>query len=381
MIEQSNKNKRILYVRSGPYEVRFDSYNLQEVGLGTAFCKQGYDFDLIYYAKENRDQVLDIGEKKLTIFWRKGIKLLRTGIYPFLLKRDFLAQYDIVIVSEYSQIMSYLIGKRHNNVYLYNGPYYNLFKLPFIEPIYDKLFCKKINKEMKKVFCKTKMAADYIGKKGITNTIVTGVGLDTSKFENETEILHETKSLLNNMSGKRNLLYVGSISHRKNVALLINAFVELRSLDKYKDVQLILIGKGDTSYTQKCKEIIPENLNDDIIWCEFIKNAQLKFIYKKADVFLLPSIQEIFGMVLLEAMYFGLPTISSHSAGADTLINNKQNGIIIDNFNVNKWVENISFILDNPILAKKYGDEASKTIRSEYLWDKIAGKMLDVIEW
>ena len=48
----SNKNKRILYIRLAPYILSFDNYNLQEVGLGKAFCKMGYDFDIIYYAKE-----------------------------------------------------------------------------------------------------------------------------------------------------------------------------------------------------------------------------------------------------------------------------------------------------------------------------------------
>lgn len=379
MIEQSNKNKRILYVRSGPYEVRFDSYNLQEVGLGTAFCKQGYDFDLIYYAKENRDQVINVWENKLTILWRKGIKLLRTGIYPFLLKRDFLAQYDIVIVSEYSQIMSYLIGKRHNNVYLYNGPYYNLFKLPFIEPIYDKLFCKKINKEMKKVFCKTKMAADYIGKKGITNTIVTGVGLDISKFEAETEILPATKSLLDRMANHRNFLYIGSIIKRKNVELILSAFNKLKQLENTSDIQLVVIGRGKKDYVEYCKSIISDKIQKDLIWVDAIDNAQTKFIYQKADVFLLASVQEIFGMVLLETMYNGTPAISSYSAGGLTLIQNNVNGILIDSFNEEIWARKMYELIQNPKTICEMGKLAMETIRENFMWDRIAEKMLSVI--
>lgn len=380
MDKSENRVKKILYVRSAPYELTFDNYNLQEVGLGTAFCQRGYDFDLVYYSKENRDQVIDVGDRKLTILWRKGIKLLRSGIYSFLLNREFLSKYDIVIASEYSQITSYLLARRHSNVYIYNGPYYNLFKIPFIEPIYDKLFCKKINQLMKKTFCKTQMSADYIATKGITNSIVTGVGLDTTKFDNEKVIDSNTQELLNKMQGHRNFLYVGSIVSRKNVELIINAFVKLKKDERFKDVQLIVVGKGDDKYTQKCKALIPKDLEKSVVWCKFIKNAQLKFVYQKADAFLLPSVQEIFGMVLLEAMYFSLPVISSHSAGAGTLIINENNGVIVEEFDPDIWEHKMETILDNPEMSKKYGENAKYTIQNNFLWKNIVDKMLKFIE-
>ena len=376
MCESKKRLKRILYVRSGPYVLAFNNYNLQEVGLGSAFCRKGYDFDLVYYSKENRNQTINVKENKLTILWRKGIKVLRTGIYSFLLNREFLGQYDMIIVSEYSQIMSYLIASRHPNVFLYNGPYYNLFKLPFIEPIYDKLFCKKINHKMRKIFCKTQMSADYLASKGITNTVVTGVGLDNSKFESEKDIDSETQKLLDKMKGKTNLLYIGSIIPRKNTELIIKTFIELRKDENYKNVQLVLVGKGDEKYTQKCKSLIPDRLKDDVVWCTFIKNAQLKFVYKKAYVFLLPSIQEIFGMVLMEAMYFGIPVVSSHSAGAGTLIRNGENGLIVDQFNVCSWKAAIERLLNDVNFASTLGDKANKTINKDFMWDSVANKML-----
>lgn len=373
----SDKVKKILYVRCAPYVLNFDSYNLQEVGLGSAFCRKNYDFDLIYYSKEDRNQEIDIGNRKLTILWRKGFKLLRTGIYPFLLNKDFLKKYDIIIVSEYGQLMSHLIAQRHSNVYLYNGPYYNLFKIPFVEPIYDRLFCKKINLEMKKIFCKTQMAKEFIGKKGLTNTVVTGVGLDVSKFDAEKAILPETQDLMNKMYGKRNLLYVGSIIPRKNTELIIKTFVELKKNTQNRDLQLVLVGKGDVRYIQKCKELIPDEIREDVVWCAFIKNAQLKYIYKAAYAFLLPSVQEIFGMVLLEAMYFGIPVVSSHSAGAGTLIQNGVNGLIVEQFDVMTWKVAIESVINNGEFAEKLGRTATETIKQDFMWDSIANKMLE----
>ncbi|MBS6396161.1 MAG: glycosyltransferase family 4 protein [Clostridiales bacterium] len=367
----------ILIIRSGPYQVDIDSYNLQELGLAAAFIKKGNNCDVMYYhKKKDSNQIVYKNGCKIEVLWRKGIRLLRSGIYPQVLKKDFLANYDAVIVSEYSQIMSHLVAQRHSNVYLYNGPYYNLFKLPFIEPIYDTIFCKKINSEMKTVYCKTQMAAEYIGKKGITNTVVVGVGLDTSKFDTEREILPETQNLLKKMEGKRTLLYVGSIIPRKNIDFLIKAFIELKKKDSYKDVQLVLVGRGDERYISKCKSLISDEIKNEVVWCKIIKNAQLKFVYQKAYAFLLPSIQEIFGMVLLEAMYFGLPVISSHSAGAGTLIQNGINGLIVEQFEVNEWKFAIESILDDYGYASELGEVATETIKRDYMWDSIAKKMM-----
>ncbi|MDT9331590.1 glycosyltransferase family 4 protein [Clostridium perfringens] len=373
-------NKKILYVRSAPYELNFNSYNLQEIGLGTAFCKVGYDFDLIYYSKRNKDQIIEVGNNRIKILWRKGIKLLRTGIYPQILNKKFLSTYDIVLVSEYSQLMTVLISRLHKNTYLYNGPYYNMFKIPFIEKIYDFLFVKYINKNILKIFNKTERAEKFIANKGISNSEVVGVGLDINKFTNEKYVKELTQNLLEKMKNKRNILYVGSIIKRKNVELIIRAFNEIKKYKQYKDVQLILIGKGEKKYIDSCISLLSKETKSSVIYEPFIENAQLKFIYEKSEIFLLPSLQEIFGMVLLEAMYFGVPTISSNSAGAETLISNEENGIIISEFDEDIWKEKICFLLDNESMRKKIGDKARETIINNFMWDNIVKKMKNHIK-
>lgn len=372
---------KILYLRSGPYELNFNNYNLQEVGLGKAFCKAGFDFDIIYYTKgEEKNQNLDVPQNHLRILWRKGIKILRSGIYPQILKKDFLAQYDAVIASEYSQIMSVELIKRHEKVFIYNGPYYNLFKIKCLEPIYDALFCKKINCGVQKVFCKTQMSAEYIAKKGIVNTEIVGVGLDTVKFDLENTIQPITQNLLDKMKNHRNFLYIGSVIKRKNVELIINAFIKMKKYENTEDIQLVLVGKGDRNYTEYCHSLIPESMEKDVIWCEFIENAQTKYIYQEATVFLLPSVQEIFGMVLLEAMYFGTPAISSHSAGAGTLIKSGKNGIILEEFDKKIWAEAMLKLINDKKNIERLGKAANETIINEFMWDNIAAKMIKDIK-
>lgn len=369
--------KKILYIRSGPYQVDTKSYNLQEVGLANAFAELNVQCDIVYYhKKKNFTQKITRGKHEINIFWRKGIRLLRSGIYPQLLNKEFLSKYDAVVISEYSQVMAVLLCRIHSNVYIYNGPYYNLFKIPFIEKIYDMMFVRKLENNVNCVFCKTKMAKVYLESKGFTKCVVTGVGLDTEKFDKEDHIETETKELLQKMKGHKNIVYIGAISKRKNVKVIAKAF-DIIKKDGDSGTQLVVIGKEENDCWKECEEQFSAQTKDAVIRVPFIKNAQLKYIYPCADVFLLPSIQEIFGMVLLEAMYFGVPTIASGSAGAKTLIEEGKSGYIIESFESEKWARKISELLENEYIRKEIGKAAADRIRKNFMWNSVAEKMLE----
>ena len=372
----SEEKKKILYVRSGPYKPNINGYNLQEIGLAIAFCKKGYDVDILYYSEKNEIQKLAVNNGNVRILWSKGIRLLRSGVYPRILKKEFLNNYDVVIASEYSQIMSILLASRHKNVFIYNGPYYNLFKLPFLESIYDKLFVNYINNHVKKVYCKTLMAEKYLNNKGITNTITVGVGLNVANYLDNVDISRRTQELIDNMKGYRNILYVGSISDRKNVKHIIKSFIQYKKENcSSSNVKLVLVGNGKKNYIRECKELIPEKLEESILWEKDINNFELKYVYKMADVFMLASKKEIFGMVLLEAMYFGIPIITSMTAGASMLIENGKNGYILSDFDTKKWVNKLRIILSNSDLRQRFGQRSKELVNTKFSWLNIANKM------
>lgn len=371
--------KKILYIRSGPYQVDPNAYNLQELGLAKAFAEKNVQCDVVYYhKKKDFDQKIVKDGYEINVLWRKGIRLLRSGVYPQILKKEFLRTYDAVIISEYSQVMAVLLCGMHPNVYIYNGPYYNLFKIPFVEKIYDTLFVKKLDKKVKRIFCKTEMAKEYLESKGFTKCAVTGVGLDTEKFDKENHIEPETQELLQKMHGHKNVVYVGAISKRKNVKVIAKAFDIIKEKGN-DEAQLVVIGKDENGCWKECEEQFSGKTESAVIRIPFIKNAQLKYIYPHADVFVLPSIKEIFGMVLLEAMYFGAPTVASGSAGAKTLIEDGKSGYIVKDFEPSNWAEKISGLLENAQLRKNMGEAASARIKNYFMWDSIAEKMLGEI--
>lgn len=73
-----------------------------------------------------------------------------------------------------------------------------------------------------------------------------------------------------------------------------------------------------------------------------IEQRYLSRVYQACTAFLFPSTYEIFGMVLMEAMYFGLPVISCENGGSTMLIKNGINGFVQNELNAEKWAEKLS---------------------------------------
>lgn len=93
-------------------------------------------------------------------------------------------------------------------------------------------------------------------------------------------------------------------------------------------------------------------------------------------MFVFTSNYEIFGMVLLESMYFGLPVISSMNGGASVLINSGKNGYVMDSFNADLWAEKILAVAEDEELRHVMGREAKQTIEKHFLWDRLADQFI-----
>ena len=140
-----------------------------------------------------------------------------------------------------------------------------------------------------------------------------------------------------------------------------------------------MIGEGDYRYVKRSMKQISDEARRGILQIKSIENAQLKYIYPLSKAFILPSKKEIFGMVLLEAMYLGAPVIASYNGGSSTLIKGQDTGITIDNFNIQAWVNAVEHILNNPDETKRMVFNAHNLISTKYCWSKLAEEMIKAI--
>lgn len=368
--------RKILFVRTVPYDFNANTYNVQGFGLGKAFCRLGYDFDfLCFSSKEEKEYVLcEESGHKVTVIVKKRLRLFRTGINLSICNKEFLSQYEFVISCEYGQFMTYALSKASDNVVMYSGPYYNLFMLPFMSPIYDAIFTKAMNKNLQCKFVKSELAKEYLEKKGYADLVNIGVALDIERFDEDVAIQPETQKLMQFMKSNRCILYVGALSDRKNYPFTLEVYKKV--LADNPDVKLVLIGKGDQAYIDKYMGQLSKVERAGVYRLERIDNAQLKYIYPLAKAFLLPSKLEIFGMVLLESMYLGAPVVTSWNGGSSTLIDGRNTGIIVKKFDVDQWKKAVQEYLDDENLSKRTTAAARELIAKEFTWDVLAKKIL-----
>lgn len=225
-------------------------------------------------------------------------------------------------------------------------------------------FDKKVANSVQ-VFTKSQLAKECLERRGFKKIETLGVGLDTSRFRNFTAV--DMKSIGLNPSDKF-LLYIGSIDERRNTLFLIEVFHKL--CIRNKECKLLLIGKAKDKYWKKCESLIKEyGLESKVVHIEKMSQDRLPDIYKRATAFLFPTKYDIFGMVLMEAMYFGVPIISSINGGSTTLIESGENGFVCD-LKCDLWVQATQEIIGNDELCNKLGKAAQETIRA-YSWECI----------
>lgn len=382
---------KILFIRFTPYDEDLNGYNVQGVGIAKAFCKIGHDCDYLNFHKTKNEivELCEIKGHKARVLFRKRIRLFRTGISFELLKTDFLLQYDIVICREYNQLMTHLISKRHPNTSMYSGPYWNMFMVPFVSYIYDALYTKKLNKELRCKFVKSELAKKFLEKKGYDGIINIGVGLDITNFENAT-CSDATKEIVEYMKKNRCILYIGTLDANKNIPFILSVFEDV--LKRKPGTKLILIGKSEQtlfnkligkkndSYYEELIKKVPKEVRKEIYHINRVDNPQLQFIYPHAKAFILPSKHEIFGMVLLEAMYFGTPVITSLNGGSSTLFQDYTYGQIIRDYNLKKWSDGIIRYLEDEKYSNQVIENGKALIRLKYTWESIVKIMYECIE-
>ncbi len=122
---------------------------------------------------------------------------------------------------------------------------------------------------------------------------------------------------------KKRYLFIGRLSKVKNIEMLVDLFNEL------EDYMLTIIGAGPLEHQLKRKA------KKNIIFEGEISNKEIRKYIESNDVLMLTSISETWGLVVEEAIYYGMPVIVSSNCGVSELIHNDINGYVVDLSNTN----------------------------------------------
>lgn len=369
----------ILIIRNFPtyMSVKNNTYNIQEVGLAKALVRRGHKCDIVFWTNKEEETVkIPVSmsaDGKVTVFYKKGKTALKNTIFKGC--DELFSEYDVLQPCEYNQMEAWLLARKYpNKTVIYHGPYYSSFNKRYnlICKVFDLLFLRIYRKNNTQFIVKSKLAEDFLKNKGISNIEIAGVGIDAEMLCNKkldcNQLLYN-KMLLD--EGHNKLLYVGRFEERRNIPFIFEVFKKVNQA--LPDSVLYMIGAGSKDYTDKCWKYARDiGIYDKVVWQEKIEQKYLSDIYKLSDCFLLPTYYEIFGMVLLEAMYYGNLVVTNINGGSSMLITNEVNGIIIDSWDPGEWAEKIIIYMKDKDKRNKITEKASKTIEEYFTWDKLA---------
>ena len=179
------------------------------------------------------------------------------------------------------------------------------------------------------------------------------------------------------------VLFVGRIEPLKGVDTLIKAVSCLR-ID-VKQVTLAIIGGDPNESPEKMSREMTrlQKMCDDLCMGRMVlflgKRAQdtLPYYYSAADVFVMPSHYESFGMVALEAMACGTPVIASQVGGLAFLIQDGETGYHVPDQSPDELCEKLALLLGEPHQRQTMGLRAANYARN-YAWANVAPKIVDV---
>ena len=106
-------------------------------------------------------------------------------------------------------------------------------------------------------------------------------------------------------------------------------------------------------------------------------DPRLKAILHEADVFILPSLHEPFGIVILEAWSAGIPVIASRAGGLKDFIESGRTGLLFDPGHPEELVRAYETLTGDPELRRRLADAAREEVRN-YSWKVLTGRLLDL---
>jgi glycosyltransferase involved in cell wall biosynthesis len=169
------------------------------------------------------------------------------------------------------------------------------------------------------------------------------------------------------------VLQVGQISERKGVFLAINAFLNLG----LQDSRITFVGSRQHSLTQM-ENCLKEG-GERIKLVDSVSESELINYYGDADVLIMPSYADGFGMVVLQAMACGLPVIISDKVGASEIINHGVDGFVFESGNLSELTGYLSILHQSPKIRKKMGMEALKKARNEFTWEQYCERYIKIL--
>jgi glycosyltransferase involved in cell wall biosynthesis len=285
--------------------------------------------------------------------------------------------FDIIHLHEYRSAQAVFVqylAKKHNIPYILqaHGSVMPLFSKQKLKKLFDLGWGNKILQSASKAICLTKKEAEQYKKMGMDKDKLEILpnGVNFLDYEN---LPH--KGIFRNKYGiekdEKIVLYLARIHRIKGGDLLVEAFSGL--ITKIEGARLVIAGPDDGFLTVLKEQIEYLNISNRVLFTGPLYGTDKLEAYVDADVYILPSVYEVFGVTVLEACACGTPVIITERCGVADLLSDSA-GIVVKH---DKYMlqDAIFKVLYNANLQKKLGYAGRDLVKEKFNWIDLVGRL------
>lgn len=232
-----------------------------------------------------------------------------------------------------------------------------------------RLITRKVDVEINKKVHRMIAVSEYVAKELILS------GIDEKRIVVISPFKDINNSEVNYQSMGKNILYVGRLERTKGIDFLIRA---MKLLDRECHLDIIGVGRMRKKLEQLAYNL---QLSNKVRFWGWIPNVELRKYYKKAQVFVLPSVwPEPLGIVILEAMANSVPVVASGVGGIKDMVKEGETGFLVKPKDVRELAHKIKNLLDNSELRRKCGENGKKFVQEKLSKERHIKILLETFE-
>lgn len=178
------------------------------------------------------------------------------------------------------------------------------------------------------------------------------------------------------LAGRRVILFLSRIDRKKGLDLLIPAF--RRVLEVFPTTRLVIAGDGDASVVEQARRsVIEAGMKDSVLWPGFLSGRRKLAALADADIFVLPSYSENFGIAPVEAMGLGLPVVVTDQVGIHQEISSEHAGLVTQ-ASVEPLASALIALLQDEVLRSDLGKNALRLAASRYSVGTVLEQLMEM---
>jgi glycosyltransferase involved in cell wall biosynthesis len=175
------------------------------------------------------------------------------------------------------------------------------------------------------------------------------------------------------------MIFLGRLHQKKGVALLLEAMQQLVAAGTA--MRLSIVGSGDDEHVSELRRTVTRlGLGSRVTFMGFLEGTAKEQALFGADVFVLPSYEENFGLAVLEAMAAGVPVIVSDSVALAKEVSTHEAGRVVATGSVPSLAAALKEAAENPEAWRIMGDNAKDLVQKQFGWPRVVECLIDLYE-